>query len=152
MSVDARESMALASLLAGMAFATAGTAIVRALQYPVGAATKTPHGLGNAVLMPAAVRVNLPSRRREAATAARALGCEPADDSEASERLLGLLTALAQSVGIKPGLDMLGVAEADLDGFAAAAAGITRLTENNPRPVDAEALYGVLHDALHSGS
>lgn len=39
MSVDARESMALASLLAGMAVATAGTAIVHALQYPVSAAT-----------------------------------------------------------------------------------------------------------------
>lgn len=150
--VAARESMALASLLAGMAFAKAGTGIVHALQYPVGAATKTPHGLGNAVLMPAAVRYNLPSRRREAAAAARALGCDAMDDAEAGEQLPGLLTALARSVGIEPGLDTLGVTEADLAGFAAAAAGITRLTQNNPRPVDADALYGVLRDALHAGS
>jgi len=44
------------------------------------------------------------------------------------------------------------VTEADLTGFAAAAAGITRLTQNNPRPVDAQALYGVLRDALHAAS
>jgi alcohol dehydrogenase len=148
--LDARESMALASLLAGMAFASAGTAIVHALQYPVGAATKTPHGLGNAVLMPAAVRFNLPSRRREAAAAARALGCDAADDTDASEQLPVLLTTLARSAGIEPGLDTLGVTEADLPGFAAAAAGITRLTENNPRPVDASALHSVLRAALHA--
>lgn len=74
------------------------------------------------------------------------------DDSEASERLPGLLTAPARSVGIEPGLDTLGVAEAGLGGFVAAAAGITRLTENVPARVDAEALYGVLHDALHTRS
>jgi alcohol dehydrogenase len=150
--VEARESMALASLLAGMAFAKAGTGIVHALQYPVGAATKTPHGLGNAVLMPSAVRFNLPSRRREAAAVARALGCDATDDAECGGQLPGLLTTLARSVGIEPGLDTLGVTEAELAGFAAAAAGITRLTQNNPRPVDAEALHGVLRDALHASS
>lgn len=46
MSVDARESTALASLLAGMALATAGPAIVHALHYLIGAATKTPRGSG----------------------------------------------------------------------------------------------------------
>jgi alcohol dehydrogenase len=135
--VGARESMALASLLAGMAFARAGTAIVHALQYPVGAATKTPHGLGNAVLMPAAVRFNLPSRRREAAAAARALGCDATDDTEAGEKLPGLLTALARSVGIEPGLDTLGVREADLAGF------------NGPlRPDHVPALEGETNDSF----
>src|SRR5262245_58690833 len=43
---QAREDMALASLLAGMAFSNAGTAAVHALQYPVGEATHTSHGLG----------------------------------------------------------------------------------------------------------
>jgi len=74
------------------------------------------------------------------------------DDAEASEQLPGLLTALAQSVGTEPGLDTLGVTEADLTGFATAAAGITRLTQESPRPVDAQALYGVLRDALDAGS
>src|ERR1700694_3388795 len=52
----AREEVALASLLAGMAFSSAGTAAVHALQYPVGEATHTPHGLGNAVLLPTVMR------------------------------------------------------------------------------------------------
>ena len=91
-------------------------------------------------------------RMRDRIAQLRALGCDATDDAEASEELPGLLTALARSVGIEPGLGPLGVTEADLAGFAAAAAGITRLTQNNPRPVDAQALYGVLRDALHAGN
>ena len=65
--------MALASLLAGMAFSSAGTAAVHALQYPVGEATHTPHGLGNAVLLPTVMRSITPSRIEEMAFIARSL-------------------------------------------------------------------------------
>lgn len=51
--------------------------------------------------------------------------------------------------GIQPGLATLGIAESDLAAMAAAAAGITRLTSNNPQPVDADALLCVLRGALH---
>jgi len=147
----AREAMALASLLAGMAFSSAGTAIVHALQYPVGARTKTPHGLGNAILLPAVVRYNLPVRQCEATAVARALGFTAGEDIEAAKTLPSLLSQLASSIGITPGLDSIGVVEADLPEMAVAAARITRLTDNNPRPVDADALLEVLHDALHDG-
>ena len=63
----------LRSLLAGMAFSAAGTATVHALQYPVGEATHTSHGLGNAVLMPAVMKAILKSRIPEMAFIARAL-------------------------------------------------------------------------------
>jgi len=44
--------MLFASLSAGMAFGHAGTAGAHALQYLVGAATRTPHGLGVGLLAP----------------------------------------------------------------------------------------------------
>ena len=144
-NLAARESMALGSLLAGMAFAGAGTGIVHALQYPLGAATKTPHGLGNATLLPAAIKFNLPVREAEAAALARRLSSR-ADDAGAA--LPGLVAALARSVGITPNLRSLGVTPGDLAPMAAAAARITRLTENNPRPVGQRELLGVLQDAL----
>src|SRR5579863_9212656 len=67
----ARQEMALASLLAGMAFSAAGTAAVHALQYPVGEATHTPHGLGNAVLLPTVMKSITPARLEELAYIAR---------------------------------------------------------------------------------
>jgi alcohol dehydrogenase len=146
--ISAREAMARGSLLAGMAFATAGTAIVHALQYPLGALTKTAHGLGNAVLLPSAIRFNLSSRIREAAQIARALGVDSDDDDDAGDRLADAVGDLAWRVGIEPNLRSLGVSESDLDGIAEVASRITRLTGNNPRRVDAPSLREVLEGAM----
>jgi alcohol dehydrogenase len=144
----ARTEMALASLLAGMAFSTAGTAIVHALQYPIGALTKTAHGLGNAVLMPAAARFNTSSRPHEAAQASWALGSSALSAGDAAAELPDLLGNLALAVGITPNLRSLGVVEADLQAIALSASRITRLTANNPRSLDEAALLEVLRDAL----
>src|SRR3569833_2241081 len=47
-NIEAREQMMLASLAAGCAFGAAGTAAAHAIQYPVGNAPHTPHGMGGA--------------------------------------------------------------------------------------------------------
>src|SRR5205085_8004550 len=72
--LEAREGMALAATLAGMAFSNVGVAVVHALEYPVGGATHCSHGAGNGLLLPYVMRFNLPARRRELATVARLLG------------------------------------------------------------------------------
>jgi alcohol dehydrogenase class IV len=146
--LKAREAMALASLLAGMAFASAGTAIVHALQYPLGGLTKTSHGLGNATLLPSAVRFNLSARSASAANVSRALGSKATTDEEAAGDLPNLLGRIALSVGITPNLRSLGVSEDDLPSLASAGSRITRLTGNNPRPIDEAALLEVLSGAL----
>jgi alcohol dehydrogenase len=48
---EAREQMALGSLLAGLSFYNAGVAGVHGLAYPLGGLFKIPHGESNAVLM-----------------------------------------------------------------------------------------------------
>ncbi len=144
----ARTDMALGSLLAGMAFAAAGTAVIHALQYPLGALTRTAHGHGNAVLMPSAVRYNSSARRSEAARIARILGSTSDVDDVAASELADVLGELALEVGITPNLRSIGVNETDLDSLASAALGITRLLNNNPRPMDHEALVDVLRGAL----
>jgi alcohol dehydrogenase len=146
--VDAREAMALGAMLAGMAFSNAGTGIVHALQYPLGVLTKTSHGLGNTTLMPAAVRSNLDVRTREAAELARALGSTEPDQRAAADQLPDLIGMLAESVGLTPNLRSIGVGEQDLAPMAASASRITRLTENNPQPIDEAGLLAVLQDAL----
>jgi len=143
--VAARDGMALASLLAGMAFASAGTAVVHALQYPLGMKTKTPHGMGNAALLPAALRFNL--------------GVHPADELEAARALTGdhdveasilpdIVAVLAMRIGVAPNLSALGVTRSDLGPMAAAAASNGRLVSNNARRVDQHGLLVLLESAL----
>ena len=67
----ARADMSYGSVLAGIAFSHAGTAAPHALQYPIGAATHTPHGLGVGLLLPYALTAAFePARGRLAALAA----------------------------------------------------------------------------------
>jgi alcohol dehydrogenase len=49
---EARQEVARGALLAGIAFGSTGTHLCHALQYPIGALTKTPHGLGTGLMLP----------------------------------------------------------------------------------------------------
>ena len=140
--LDAREAMLLGSLLAGMAFANAGTGIVHALQYPIGAQTKTAHGLGNALLLPAAMRFNMEVRAREFSRIAVALGC-----GGTPVAAVRAVRALADDLDIPANLQAIGVEEADMPAMAAQAIGIERLIRLNPRPVTVADLDAILRDA-----
>jgi alcohol dehydrogenase class IV len=147
---EARTEMSFASLLAGMAFSTAGTAAVHALQYPVGEATHTPHGLGNAVLLPTVMKNITPSRIPEMAYIARCFDehLATATDDDAAGRAAGLVEELGTKVGIPKGLRALGVKEEQLPEFARMAATVRRLLDNSPVPFDESGLLGVLQQAF----
>jgi alcohol dehydrogenase len=140
--LDAREGMLLGSLLAGMAFANAGTGLVHALQYPLGARTHTAHGLGNALLLPAAMRFNAEVRASELARIGLALGAG-ADPAAAITEV----RALADDLDIPADLRAIGVVEDDLADMAGRAIGIERLIRLNPRPVTVGDLETILRDA-----
>ena len=53
---EARMSMLLGSLYAGMAFANAPCAGVHALAYPLGSHFGIPHGLANSLMLPHLIR------------------------------------------------------------------------------------------------
>lgn len=52
-NIEARERMALASMKAGIAFSNASVALVHGMSRPVGAIFHVPHGISNAMLLPA---------------------------------------------------------------------------------------------------
>ncbi|MFC0273802.1 iron-containing alcohol dehydrogenase [Metabacillus herbersteinensis] len=52
-NLDAREAMALGSLQAGMAFTNASVCLVHGMSRPIGALFHVPHGVSNAMLLPA---------------------------------------------------------------------------------------------------
>jgi alcohol dehydrogenase len=147
---EARTEMAFASLLAGIAFSAAGTAAVHALQYPVGEATHTPHGLGNAVLLPTVMKTITPSRIPEMAYIARCFDphLATATDEDAAPRAGGLVEDLGVKVGIPKGLRALGVKEDQLPEFARMAATVQRLLDNSPVPFDESSLLRVLHETF----
>jgi len=64
---EARESMAFASLLGGLALANAGLGVVHGFAAPLGGMLKAPHGGLCAAVLPHAIRVNIRALRERAA-------------------------------------------------------------------------------------
>lgn len=147
---QAREDMALASLLAGMAFSNAGNAAAHALQYPVGEATHTPHGLGNAVLMPAVMQAILESRVPELAFVARALdpALARASDREAAGHAPEVVARLGERVSIPRGLASIGIKQEQLPELAKLASGVKRLLDNSPVEFEEADLLRILQEAF----
>jgi alcohol dehydrogenase len=145
----ARSAMMLGSFCAGTAFGTAGTAAAHAIQYPVGALTHTPHGLGVASLLPYVMEFNKPACVAEFAQVADAFGVgagEPAETRAA--RAIDAVDDLFRSVGIPHTLADLGLAREKASWVAEQALTATRLVNNNPRPLNLEAMERIVHAAL----
>lgn len=146
--IEAREGMALAAMLAGMAFSNVGVALVHALEYPVGGATDCSHGEGNGLLLPFVMRFNKPSRLVEFGRIATLLGENVAGLSieDAADRAIIAVETLRQAIAIPQRLrDLKNPPREDqLRGFAEKAIALQRMLRVNPRPVtadDCEAIY-----------
>ncbi len=147
--VEAREGMHLASLLAGMAFSNAGLTAVHALEYPVGVATGCTHGAGNGLFLPYVMEYNIPACPDRLASIALLLGEEVGGLStwDAAELAVEAVQRLKVDIGIPLSLRDLGIEEEELRPLAEATAQITRLLALNPRPLDVDALEGILTQA-----
>jgi alcohol dehydrogenase class IV len=147
--IEARDGMALAATLGGLAFSNAGVALVHAMEYPVGGAVHVSHGAGNGLLLPFVMRFNRTSREATFAKIGRLLSTsQSADHSRITRSLIAHeyenLVSLADSaiseieqlrrdIGIPTRLRDIGVTEDMLPGFAAKAFAIKRLMRVNPR-------------------
>ncbi len=149
--VEAREAMMLGATAGGFALGTAGTAAAHAIQYPVGALTHTPHGVGVGALLPYVMEFNRPARVPELAAVAVAMGASPDWSAEdLADEAIDRVTALLASVGIPATLAELGLPADQLRWTAEQAAGAERLVANNPRPLDVDALEHIVR-AAHAG-
>jgi alcohol dehydrogenase len=85
----AREGMMLAATQGGMAFANSSVALVHGMSRPIGALFHVPHGISNAMLLPAVTRFSLSGALRRYATVARTLNwTRPGDSDETAARVL----------------------------------------------------------------
>ena len=145
----AREGMALAATLAGMAFSNSGVALVHALEYPVGGAVPVSHGAGNGLLLPFVMRFNLPTRAREFAQIAAWLGedVRGLSDQAAAERAVTAVERLKRDIGIPERLRDIGIKQEQLRTLAEKAHAIKRITRVNPRTATVEELEGIYREA-----
>jgi alcohol dehydrogenase len=148
---EARADVMMAALAAGCAFGTAGTAAAHAVQYPVGALTHTPHGLGVATMLPFVMTYNRSTALVEFADIAIELGLDTAGYSleEKADAAIAEVVRLFSAIGIAPTLAELGLPEDKLDWTADQALGIERLIKNNPRPLDRSSMRRLVGAAYH---
>ena len=132
---EARDGMALAAMLAGMAFSNSGVALVHALEYPLGGLTHCSHGEGNGLLLPHVMRFNLPECTESMAQVASWLGCNTIGQSSlaAADAAIGAVVEITQAVGIRARLSELGLKKELLPLVAHRAFQIKRLMDVNPR-------------------
>src|SRR6185437_5765074 len=95
-NAEAREGMMLGATQAGLAFSNASVALVHGMSRPIGAHFHVPHGLSNAILLPAVTEFSIPAALARYAAAARAMGVasEAEGDQSATAKLLEELRAL----------------------------------------------------------
>ncbi len=122
----AREKMANAATMAGMAFANAFLGVCHSMAHKLGAFFHLPHGVANALMIDEVLRFNAaeapakmgtfpqydhPHTLRRYAEVAEALGIAGATDEEKLGGLIAAVDALKARVGIKPCIRDYGVDE-----------------------------------------
>ncbi|UFS70779.1 iron-containing alcohol dehydrogenase [Geomonas sp. RF6] len=119
----ARDKMAYAEYLAGMAFNNAGIGIVHAMAHQPGALLNKPHGVCNAILLPHGCSFNLIACPQRFADIAEAMGVDITGlmPMEAAEKGVEAIRKLSASVGIPAGLSAIGVKESDIPVLAESA-------------------------------
>ena len=122
----AREKMADASCMAGMAFANAFLGVNHSMAHKLGAFHHLPHGIANAVLLTEVMRYNAaeapakmgtfsqypyPDALARYAQLGRFAGCTGKDDHEVFEEFIAKLESLKEKIGIKKSIKEYGVDE-----------------------------------------
>lgn len=126
--VEAREKMANAATMAGMAFANAFLGVCHSMAHKLGAFHHLPHGIANALMIEEVLRFNAsdvptkmgtfpqydhPNTKHKYALVADALGLKGKNDDEKLEALIKAINELKAKVGVKDTIKDYGIDEND---------------------------------------
>jgi 1,3-propanediol dehydrogenase len=119
-NIEARENMAYASLLAGMAFNNGNLGYVHAMAHQLGGLYDMPHGEANAMLLPYVCSYNLISNPQKFADIAEFMGENISGLSvrEAADKAIDALFKLSEDLGIPAKLSEKGIKEEDFEYMA----------------------------------
>ncbi len=148
-NMAAREQMAYAQFMAGMAFNNASLGYVHAIAHQLGGFYNLPHGVCNAILLPHVMQFNadVVAARFKAIAAAMGLQVGNVEDSVAASMVIASIRTMAQHIGIPAGFEALGVLEQDFavlaDNALKDACGLT-----NPRRAQHQDIVSILAAAM----
>lgn len=150
---QARKDMHIAQNLAGMAFSNAILGIVHSMAHKTGKIFDVPHGLANAIYLPAAIQFNAKTAKYAYADIARRLGLVGNTEDELVESLVNLVKDLRNKMGMVNSLKEFGISEEmfreNLDSIAKTSVA-DPCTGTNPREISVEEMKN-LFEAVYYG-
>ena len=146
---EARNGMAVAQYIAGMAFSNVGLGVVHGMAHPLGAIFDIPHGVANALLLPTIMEFNAPAALDKYVTIAKAMNVykDGMSKEEAAQAAVDAVKSLAVRVGIPQHLSELGIKESDLPKLADSAIADV-YTPGNPREVTRDIILDLYRKVL----
>lgn len=141
---EGREGMALGQYIAGMGFSNVGLGIVHSMAHALGAVYDTPHGVANAILLPAVMEYNAEATGDKYRDIAKAMGVKNTENMSPAEYRKAACDAVRQlslDVGIPQNLIGI-VKEADID-FLADSAMDDACRPGNPKDPTKEDIIGI---------
>jgi alcohol dehydrogenase class IV len=150
-SRPAREAMAHAALMSGMALAHSGLGLAHGVAAALGVHGQVTHGLACAVMLPVALRVNRPVCEKDLAELARgALGGNWQSDAAAADAFVEAIYDLASVVGVPKRLSDLGVRREQIPNLVASSRGNSM--NGNPVQLSDEELGQLLETIVTANS
>ena len=146
---EGREGMALGQYVAGMGFSNVGLGIVHSMAHSLGAVYDTPHGVANAILLPAVMEYNADATGDKYKYIAKAMGVEGTEEMSQEEYRKAAVDAVRQlsvDVGIPQDLKEI-VKEEDIQ-FLSESAAADACAPGNPKDASLEDIIGIYKSLL----
>ena len=146
---EGREGMALGQYVAGMGFSNVGLGIVHSMAHSLGAVYDTPHGVANAILLPAVMEYNADATGDKYKYIAKAMGVEGTEDMSQEEYRKAAVDAVRQlsiDVGIPQDLKEI-VKEEDIQ-FLSESAAADACAPGNPKDASLEDIIAIYKSLL----
>ena len=146
---EGREGMALGQYVAGMGFSNVGLGIVHSMAHSLGAVYDTPHGVANAILLPAVMEYNADATGDKYKYIAKAMGVEGTEDMSQEEYRKAAVDEVRQlsiDVGIPQDLKEI-VKEEDIQ-FLSESAAADACAPGNPKDASLEDIIAIYKSLL----
>ncbi|MGC9318285.1 MAG: iron-containing alcohol dehydrogenase family protein [Armatimonadota bacterium] len=140
--LQAREDMALGSLLAGLALASARLGLVHGLAHPLGALYHLPHGRVCGALLPHVMQFNLEAAEGKYACLARMLGV-----GESAEALMTWVRELVSDLDADLDFAEAGLSPEDFDQIIPLTLA-SGSSAHNPQPIDEQSVRRLLRELI----
>ena len=146
---EGRADMALGQYVAGMGFSNVGLGIVHSMAHTLGAKYDTPHGIANAILLPAVMEYNADATGTKYKDIAAAMGVKGTEDMSQEEYRKAAVDAvrkLAEDVGIPK--DLKGIVKEEDIPFLAESAYADACRPGNPKETSVEDITALFQSLI----